>query len=170
MWSFSESVDVMSDPQELFLVVGDLMTRGHYWPESVIAIREIAPRPPSETEKFLPGQRISFLQDGEQREHEISDAEEWDQAEAKIIERVLKSQKDETISWRLSELYQGTYRVTITFSADYGILDKMSKGKQVKAFYVNSLIRLKKFIEDKRSFAGPRTYAPNPAPIDPLAP
>ncbi|MBA3725741.1 MAG: hypothetical protein H0W86_04630 [Armatimonadetes bacterium] len=170
MWSFSEAIDIMADPQELFLVVGNLMTRGHYWPDSVIAIREIAPRPFSETDKFLPGQRISFLHDGKQREHEIADAEGWDQAEATIIEKVLRSQKDEMISWRLSELYQGTYRVTITYSADYGTLDKVSKGKQVKAFYVNSLIRLKKYVEDRRSFAGARTYAPNPAPIDPLAP
>ncbi|MGI8922988.1 MAG: hypothetical protein ACR2HJ_02935 [Fimbriimonadales bacterium] len=170
MWTFSEAIDIMADPQELFLVVGDLMTRGHYLPDMVMAIRETAPRPPSETEKVFPGQSISFLQDGEQRDHEIADVEEWDQAEARIVEKVLRSPKEESINWRISELIQGTYRVTVTYSANYGALEKISKGRRARNFYAVALSRLKRYVEDKRSFAGPRTYAPKPTPLDPLAP
>lgn len=170
MLTITEHIDIMSDAQDAFIIVGDLMTRGHYWPSGVTAIRETAPRPPSPTEKFLPGQRIAFLFDGKPVEHEVSEAVEWDQAEASITETVLRSPKKETIHWRLSELYAGTIRVTITFSADYGALEKIAQGKKARAFYHETLQRLKKYVEDKQSFAGPRTYVPKPAPSDPLAP
>jgi hypothetical protein len=164
-----DHVDIMSDPQELFHVVGDLMSRGHYMPDGVIGLRQLAERPYSPTEKFLPGQRVAFVFDGESREHEIVDVEEWDKAEARITEKRLRSPKQETYKWRLSELTMGTYRVTLAFSADYGMLEKMSKGSAAKTFISTTLKRLKPFVEDKSSFAGPRTFVSQAAPtIDPL--
>jgi hypothetical protein len=170
MWSCAEHVDVMAEPEEALHIVGDLMTRGHYWPEGIMAIRETAPRPFSPTEKFLPGQRIAFLQDGAQCEHAITEVVEWDQAEAHVLERPLRSQKDESIAWRLSELIPGTIRVTATYNANLNAIERLSKGKSIRAFYAATLQRMKKYIEDKRSFAGPRTYAPKPSSADPLSP
>ena len=86
MFEVTEHIDIMADPQELFLVIGDLMTRCQYMPAGVIEMRELAPRPPSETEKYLVGQRTAFVYDGESREHEVTNADEWDKAEALIIE------------------------------------------------------------------------------------
>lgn len=169
MWS--EYIDVMGENEEVFLIVGDLMTRGHYWPDGVMALRETAPRPPSPTEKFLPGQRVAFLLNGAQMEHEITDAVEWDQAEARIVEKPLRNAKADTYEWRLSELTAGTIRVTVTLSGNYGALEKLGRGKSFRTFYVETLKRLKEYIEDKRSFAGPRTFAPKATtnPNDPLA-
>jgi hypothetical protein len=165
----SEHVDIMADPQELFLAVGDLMTRGHYYPDGVIGMRQLSERPHSPTEKFLSGQRIAFVFDGESREHEITDAEEWDKAEARITEKRLRSQKNEAYKWRLSELTMGTYRVTLTFAADYGMLEKVAKGNAARSFIQTTLKRLKEFVEDKKSFAGPRTFVTQSAPVyDPL--
>jgi hypothetical protein len=158
MFEITEHIDIMADPQELFLTVGDLMSRGHYMPDGVIGMRELAPRPPSETEKFLPGQRIAFVFDSESREHEITNADEWDKAEALIVESRVRSQKGEVYRWRLSELTMGTYRVTVTFAANFGMLEKVSKGNAVKAQLVTTLKRLKDYVEDKRSYAGPRTF------------
>ena len=160
----------MAQPDEIFNVVGDLMARGHYFPGSVLFIREMAPRPPSETEKFLPGQKISFTNNGESRTSTIVSVEEWDKAEAVIAEEVGSSAKVETITWRLSELLQGTVRVMVHFEAEFGMVEKMSKGPAARKFYSETLERLKKFCEDKQDFAGPRTYAPKPVPIDPLNP
>ena len=158
MFEITEYIDIMADPKELFLTVGDLMSRGHYMPDGVIGMRELAPRPPSETEKFLPGQRIAFVFDNESREHEITNADEWDKAEALIIESRVRSQKGEVYRWRLSELTMGTYRVTVTFAANFGMLEKVSKGNAIKAQLVTTLKRLKEYVEDKRSYAGPRTF------------
>lgn len=169
MFKAVEHIDIMADPQELFLTVGDLMTRGHYYPDGVIGMRQLVERPPSETEKFLPGQRIAFVYDGESMEHEVSAAEEWDKAEARVTEKRLRSPKNEVYAWRLSELTMGTYRVTITFEADYGAFEKMSKGKAAKNFITTALSRLKDHMEDKRSYAGPRTFVTQSAPsFDPL--
>ena len=170
MFETEDHVDVMADPQYLFQTVGDLMSRGHYMPDGVIGLRQLAERPISPTEKFLPGQRVAFVFEGESREHEITDVEEWDKAEARLIEKRLRSPKGETYKWRLSELTMGTYRVTLTFSADYGILEKMSKGNAAKAFISMTLKRLKPFVEDKVSHAGPRTFVSRAVPIiDPLS-
>src|SRR5687767_2116373 len=169
MFEVTEHIDIMADPQELFLVIGDLMTRGHYMPDGVIGMRELAPRPPSETEKYLVGQRIAFVFDGESREHEVTNADEWDKAEALIIESRVRSQKGEVFRWRLSELTMGTYRVTITYAANYGMLEKVSKGNAMKAQLVTTLRRLKEYVEDKRTHSGPRTFVSQSQPsYDPL--
>jgi len=168
MIKFEEHVDVMAEPEELLHIVGDLMTRGHYFPDGVIGMRELAARPPSPTEKFLPGQRAAFVSEGESREHEISRVEEWDMAEAQIEERRLRSSKNEVFTWRLSELTLGTLRVTVTFSADFAGLEKITKGKAAKAFVSTMLHRLKQYVEDKRSFSGPRTFVTQSVPADPL--
>ncbi|HET6644885.1 MAG TPA: SRPBCC family protein [Fimbriimonadales bacterium] len=170
MFSFTEQVDVMAQPDEIFNIVGDLTARGHYYPDSVLFIREMAPRPPSETEKFLPGQTISFTNSGETRTSKIVSVEEWDKAEAVIVEQVASPTKAEVVTWRLSELLQGTIRVMVHFEAEFGMVEKMSKGPAARKFYSETLERLKKFCEDKLDFAGPRTYAPKPVPIDPLSP
>lgn len=169
MFEVAEHIDIMADPQELFLTVGDLMSRGHYFPDGVIGMRQLAERPPSETEKYFAGQRIAFVYDNESREHEITNAEEWDKAEALVIESRVRSPKGEVYRWRLSELTMGTYRVTLTFAANYGMMEKVSKGNAVKAFLNTTLKRLKEYVEDKRSYAGPRTYVSQAAPsFDPL--
>lgn len=162
----SESIDIMAEPVELFNIVGDLASRGHYWPEGAMAIRELAPRPFSPTEKFLPGQRISFIRDGKTYEHEISEAVEWDQAEAHITEKVLRSPKNETVQWRLSELTSGTIRVSATASGDFGALEKLTKAPALRKYYAETLTRLKSYVEDKHSYAGPRTFAPKPSQQD----
>lgn len=158
----------MAEQEPLLHIVGDLMTRGHYLPDGVIGMRETAPRPPSPTEKFLPGQRVAFVFDGESREHEITEVSEWDMAEARVVEKRLRSPKNEVYSWRLSELTAGTLRVTITFSAEYGGLEKMSKGKSAKAYVLTTLQRLKDYVEDKRTYSGPRTFVTQSASTDPL--
>ena len=168
MWTFSESTDIMAEPEPLFQIVGNLMTRGHYWPGSVIGIRETAPRPFSPSEKFLPGQRISFIQDGNPREHTITEGVEWDQAEALIVEKPLRSTRDEKIEWKLSELTLGTIRVTVNFSGNYTAIEKLTAGKAIKKFYQETLERLKAYAEDRYTYAGPRTYAPAPVQADPL--
>ncbi|MDQ2987041.1 MAG: hypothetical protein M3R13_10045 [Armatimonadota bacterium] len=168
MYEVSEHIDIMAEPEDLFLVVGDLMSRGHYYPDGAIGMRELAPRPFSPTEKYLSGQRVAFVFDGESREHEITGAEEWDKAEARIEETRLRSQKKERYVWRLSELTMGTYRVTVTFSADYGAIEKISKGKAARSFLVTMLSRLKDYVEDKRTFAGPRTFVTKSVSTDPL--
>lgn len=168
MYEVSEHIDIMAEPEALFLVVGDLMSRGHYYPDGVIGLRELAERPVSPTEKFLPGQRVAFVYESESREHEIAAVDEWDKAEARIEETRLRSPKKERYIWRLSELTMGTYRVTITFSADYGGLEKLSKGKAGRAFLSATLRRLKDYVEDKRSFAGPRTFVTKSVSTDPL--
>jgi hypothetical protein len=132
-------------------------------------MRQLAERPPSETEKFLPGQRIAFVFDGESREHELTNADEWDKAEALIVETRVRSSKNEVYRWRLSELTMGTYRVSVTFSANYGMLEKVSKGNAIKSQLTTMLRRLKDYVEDKRSYAGPRTFvSQNTVSFDPL--
>ena len=151
------------------MIVGDLMTRGHYMPDGVIGMRQLAERPFSPTEKFLAGQRVAFVFDGESREHEVTEVEEWDKAEARITEKRLRSPKHEVYKWRLSELTMGTYRVTITFSADYGMLEKVSKGNAIKQFLTTTLSRLKEYVEDKRTYSSPRTFVSQAPPsMDPL--
>jgi hypothetical protein len=138
-------------------------------PDGVIGMRELAPRPPSETEKFLPGQRVAFVFDGESREHELTNADEWDKAEALVVESRVRSQKNEVYSWRLSELTMGTYRVSVTFSANYGMIEKVTKGNAVKAQIITTLKRLRDYVEDKHSYAGPRTFVTqNTVSFDPL--
>jgi hypothetical protein len=169
MFETSEHIDIMAEPQELFATVGDLMSRGHYMPDGVIGLRQLAERPFSPTEKFLAGQRVAFVFEGESREHQIAEVEEWDKAEARITENRLRSPKRESYNWRLSELTMGTYRVTLTFTADYGVLEKMSKGSAARAFVSTTLKRLKAYVEDKTSFAGPRTFVSQAAQgTDPL--
>lgn len=168
MFQTEEHIDIMADPEELLHVVGDLMSRGHYFPDGVIGLRELAERTPSPTEKFLPGQRVAFVYDGESREHEITEIEEWDMAEAKVVEKRLRSHKHELYSWRLSELTAGTFRVTITFTADYGGLEQMTKGKAARTFMATMLQRLKDYVEDKRTYSGPRTFVTQSASTDPL--
>lgn len=168
MFKAEEHVDIMAEREQLLYVVGDLMSRGHYFPDGVIGLREVAERPPSPTEKFLPGQRVAFVADGESREHEVSKVEEWDMAEARIEEKRLRSPKHELYSWRLSELTPGTLRVTVTFTSDYGGLEKMTKGKAARAFIATMLKRLKEYVEDKRTYAGPRTFVTQSVSTDPL--
>ena len=90
-------------------------------------------------------------------------------AEALIIESRVRSPKAEVYRWRLSELTMGTYRVTLTFAANFGMLEKVSKSNAIKAQLATTLKRLKEYVEDKRSYAGPRTFvAQNPTSFDPL--
>lgn len=160
MFSFSIQTEVLTSPEAAFEAVADLMTRGHYLAEGVSMMREVAPRPPSETEKFLPGQRVAYMFNGVMHETEITEVEEWDQAEANILETPTRSTKGEKFEWRISELMPGTLKITLTFSADYGAMEKISKGGAIKKFWGESLERLKQYLEDKRSFAGARTFAP----------
>ena len=136
-----------------------------------MALRETAPRPYSPTEKFLPGQRVAFLLNGAQMEHEVTEAVEWDNAEARLVEKPLRNLKGDVLEWRLSELMAGTVRITVTLSGNYGALEKMGRGKSFRSYYAEMLKRMKEYIEDKRSFAGPRTFAPKADvnPNDPLA-
>ncbi|MER3467004.1 MAG: hypothetical protein C4340_08030, partial [Armatimonadota bacterium] len=97
---FELSVDVMAEQEETLDAVGNLMERGHYLPSRAIAIRELAPKPYSESGAFLPGQRVSFLVDGETREHEIVAVQMWDEAEANVREVVRSSAAGETLEWR----------------------------------------------------------------------
>ena len=63
----------------------------------------------------------------------------------------------------------GTYRVTITYAANYGMLEKVSKGNAMKAQLVTTLRRLKEYVEDKRTHSGPRTFVSQSQPsYDPL--
>jgi hypothetical protein len=168
MFRTEEHIDIMAEREELLYIVGDLMSRGHYFPDGVIGLREMAERPPSPTEKFLPGQRAAFVTEGESREHEISSVDEWDMAEARIEEKRLRSPKHEVYAWRLSELTPGTLRVTVTFTAEYGGFEKLSKGKAARTFIATMLQRLKEHVEDKRTFAGPRTFVTQSVSTDPL--
>ena len=158
----------MTTPDDAFKFVADLMQRGHYFPDSVTYLREIAPRPPSETEKFLPGQRTMYMVDGVAHEQLLTDVEEWDDAEAKVVEKCLKSAKNEVYEWRLSELTAGTIRVTLTVHADFGALEKLSKVGGIKKFWTEAMNRMKSYIEDRGTFAGPRTFAPKPSPTNEL--
>jgi len=157
---FSGQIDVMCEAQTAFLAVGDLLRRGHYVPDNVSAMRETAPRPPSETEKFLPGQRVAFAVDGEMNEHMIAHVIEWDRAEALIVERPTKALRGEQIEWKLSELAPGTVRISVEFQAHFGALEGIAKKAKAKKFYSELLRRLKTHLEDGVSFAKVNTYAP----------
>jgi hypothetical protein len=89
-------------------------------------------------------------------------------AEARIEEKRLRSPKHEVYAWRLSELTPGTLRVTVTFTAEYGGFEKLSKGKAARTFIATMLQRLKEHVEDKRTFAGPRTFVTQSVSTDPL--
>lgn len=168
MFKFTEHVDVMATNEEGFMAVADLMARGHYYPENVFLLREMAPRPPSPTDKFLPGQRVSYRIDNATFETEISEVEEWYEVEAHIKELHRNSPKAEKLEWRLSELTPGTIRIELTFSANYGLVEKVSRGNQVRKFWRETLDRLKTYLEDKKSLAHARMWAPKPQG-DPLS-
>lgn len=162
MFTFTEHVDVMTTNEDAFYAVADLMMRGHFYPESVFLLKETAPRPPSPTEKFLPGQSASYRIGDTTYETEITAVEEWHNAEAHISEALKNSPRGERLDWRLSELLRGTIRVELKFSADYGLLEKLSRGNQVRKFWRTTLDRLKQYLEDKQSLAHPRMFAPKP--------
>ena len=172
MYSFSVQTEALTTPEAAFEAVADLMKRGYYMADGVTMMREVAPRPPSETEKFLPGQRVAYMLNGAMQETQIAEVEEWDQAEANILETPVRPTKGEKFEWRISELMPGTLRITLTFSADFGAMEKISKGGTLKKFWGETLERLKVYVEDKRSFAGARTFAPKESGSgwdDPLA-
>jgi hypothetical protein len=160
MFTFTEHVDVMTTHEDSFYAVADLMMRGHYYPESVFLLRETAPRPPSPTEKFLPGQSAAYRIENTTYETTVTGVEEWHNAEARVVELLKNSPKGERLDWRLSELLQGTIRVELKFSADYGLLERVSRGNQVHKFWRTTLDRLKQYLEDKQSLAHPRMFAP----------
>ncbi len=164
MFTFTEQIDIMAANEDSFLAVADLMARGHYYPPSVSLLREIAPRPPSETDKFLPGQRVSFRNGEANFDTTITDVSEWHEAEARFVELPQGSPKEERLEWRLSELTPGTIRVELTFSANYGLVEKVSRGNQVRKFWRETLERLKTYLEDKQSLAHARMWAPKPQP------
>lgn len=150
----------MASAEEVFVAVSDLMRRGHFAPDSLSLLRETAPRPPSESDKFLPGQRVSYFNGKEAREDVIIRVAEWDRSEAAIVERPWKALKGEMVEWKLSELSPGTVRVTVEVQGRYGPLEHLSKKANAKKFYGEMLRRLKSHLEDRRSFAGPNTFAP----------
>ncbi len=160
MYTFSIQVDVLTTAEDSFQAIANLMNRGHYMPDGVTNLRQTMPRPPSETDKFLPGERAAYSFGGSIIETEITEVEEFDQAESNVYESVVRSPKAEKLHWRISELMPGTMRVTLTFLAEYGGLEKVSKGGTAKKFWQETLDRLVKHLEDKRSFAGARTFAP----------
>ncbi len=159
---FEQSVDVMAEQAEALNAVGNLMERGHYLPSSAIAIRELAPKPYSESDAFLPGQRVSLLVDGETREHEVVAVQMWHEAEAGVREVVRSSTAGETLEWRLSELIPGTVRVTLTYHAEVNPFARMAMARGAKRFWGEALERLRVHLEDKKTFSGPRTWAPRP--------
>ncbi|MCH8273908.1 MAG: hypothetical protein IH851_03885 [Armatimonadetes bacterium] len=160
MFSFTDHVDALTEREKALQIVGDLMERGHYFPDSVTNLREVEPRPTNETGKFFPGQRVAFLVNGEHNEHVIADVELWYEAEAEVIERPFRAIRGERIKWRLSELTPGMIRVTLTFSANYGPLERLSKGGHAKKFWRETLKRLKTYLQDRRSYSGANTFAP----------
>lgn len=159
MFVYSDFIDALSTPEEAFIIVADLMQRGHYFPDSVTNLRQLSPRPPSETEKFLPGQRVAFTVGNEVHEHVVAEVQEWHAAEARIVERPARPLKGERLEWRLSELSPGMIRVSLKFTANYGALERLSKGAQVKKFWGETLQRLKTYLQDKESYSNPRTFA-----------
>lgn len=160
---FEDSIDVMTGQEEALNAVGNLMERGHYLPSSAIALRELAPKPYSESDAFLPGQRVSFLVEGEAREHEIVTVQMWHEAEAHVREVVRSSKVGETLEWRLAELTPGTIRVTLTYHAEVNPIARIGMARGVKKFWGEALQRLRVYLEDKKTFSGPRTWAPKPA-------
>lgn len=157
---FEQSINVMAEQEETLNAVGNLMDRGHYLPSNAIAIRELAPKPYSESDAFLPGQRISFLVDGETREHEVVAVQMWHDAEAHVREVVRNSPTSETLEWRLSELTPGTVRITLTYRAEVNPIARLAMARVVKRFWGETLERLRVYLEDKKTFSGPRTWAP----------
>lgn len=159
MFSFTYFVDALTEPEKALLIVGDLMQRGHYFPDSVTNLREITPRPIHETGRFLPGQKVAYEVNGIHHEHVIAEAEGWYEAEARLLERPVRPLKGERLEWRLSELTPGTVRVTLTFTANYNLLERLTLGAQARKFWKETLNRLKTYLQDRRSYAHPHTFA-----------
>ncbi|MEM2786032.1 MAG: SRPBCC family protein [Candidatus Nitrosotenuis sp.] len=158
---YTDSIDILAEPEQVLRTLGDLKLRGHYYPDGVTGIREVVERPSSLVDQFLPGQRVAFNYQGVSREHMIAEVVEWDNAEASIVERPLRNLKSEIIEWRLSELTMGTVRVTITVSGNYNAIEKIAARSKLKNFWGTTLSRLKSYLEDKITYAGPHTFAQN---------
>ncbi|RMG25548.1 MAG: hypothetical protein D6724_03825 [Armatimonadetes bacterium] len=157
---YESFVDILCEPEAALEAVGNLYERGHYLPSGVMAIRELAPKPFSESGAFLPGQRVSYLYDGKTFEHEVTEVRMWDEAEANVKEVIRSSSSGEMLEWRLSELTPGTIRVTLMYHANVNPIAKMGLARFAKRFWGEALQRLKVHLEDKKTFSGPRTWVP----------
>ncbi len=159
MFRFEESIEVLTTPEEALKAVGDFLHRGHFAPDSLSDLKIIEPRPTNEIEQFLPGQKASFKINGVYNEHCIAEVQEWDEAEARILERPVRPLAGERIEWRLAELMPGTIKITLTFSAQYSGLNKLTLGRTVHKFWLETMKRLKHYLDDKYSYAQSHTYA-----------
>ena len=153
-------IDVLTTPERAFKSVADLMQRGHCFPDVVTNLRELEPRREVETGAFLPGQRVAFESYGQHFEHMIAQVHEWDDVEAHVVERVVRSPHGDVLEWRLAELTAGMIRIELTYRGNYGGFEKLTRTRAIKKFYEPTLERLKIYLEDLNSFAGPRTFAP----------
>jgi hypothetical protein len=153
-------IDILCEAEPALEAVGNLYERGHYLPSGVMAIRELVPKPYSESGAFLPGQRVSYLFEGKTFEHEVTEVRMWDGAEANVKEVIRTSPSGEMLEWRLSELTPGTIRVTLLYQANVNPIAKLGMARFAKSFWGEALQRLKVYLEDKKTFSGPRTWVP----------